>query len=99
MISNGQCPLLKLNSADNIAIAKSDVAKGVEYQIEPGMPAVVTADRIDLGHKVAIRPIAKGEAVRKYGQLIGFAKDAIKPGDWIHSHNLHAGDLNLNYEY
>lgn len=45
-------------------------------------------DGIPAGHKRAIRPIAKGEAVIKYGHPIGEASCEIAAGEWVHSHNL-----------
>ncbi|MEX2287022.1 MAG: UxaA family hydrolase, partial [Planctomycetaceae bacterium] len=92
-------PVVFLHPDDNIAIAKRAVAKGGELQVDALGASIVAADRIDIGHKVAIRPIAKGAAVRKFGQLIGYATEAIQPGDWVHSHNLSAGALSLQYEF
>ena len=43
---------------------------------------------IPAGHKVALRDIAAGEKVIKYGCPIGTAQSDIKAGEWIHSHNL-----------
>jgi altronate hydrolase len=40
------------------------------------------------GHKVALRDIAEGAPVRKYGQVIGAATAPIAAGDHIHVHNL-----------
>ena len=52
------------------------------------------------GHKVALKPIARGEYVIKYGYPIGIATQDIKKGEWIHSHNLKTGlGDNLAYEY
>ena len=42
----------------------------------------------DDGHKYAIRPIAPGENVIKYGMPIGHAKVRIEPGEHVHTHNL-----------
>ena len=42
----------------------------------------------DDGHKYAIRPIAPGENVIKYGMPIGHAKNQINPGEHVHTHNL-----------
>ena len=52
------------------------------------------------GHKYAIRPIAEGENVVKYGMPIGHAKTAIAPGEHVHTHNL-ASNLAglLEYSY
>ena len=41
-----------------------------------------------LGHKLARRPIAPGEKVRKYGAPIGTATRAIAAGEHVHVHNL-----------
>lgn len=52
------------------------------------------------GHKVALRPIAKGEQVIKYGFPIGVATADIAEGEWVHSHNLKTGlGEDLEYEY
>ncbi len=47
---------------------------------------------VSAGHKVARRAIPAGEPVRKYGQVIGRALKVIKPGDWVHTHNLVMSD-------
>jgi len=41
-----------------------------------------------IGHKLARRPIARGEQVLKYGAPIGRATEPIAPGEHIHLHNL-----------
>lgn len=43
---------------------------------------------IAYGHKLALRPIAKGETVLKYGLSIGSALVDIQPGDHVHTHNV-----------
>ncbi len=55
----------------------------------------------DDGHKYAIRPIAPGENVIKYGMPIGHAKVRIEPGEHVHTHNLAsnlAGLLEYTYK-
>ena len=55
----------------------------------------------DDGHKYAIRPIAPGENVIKYGMPIGHAKVQINPGEHVHTHNLAsnlAGLLEYTYK-
>lgn len=52
---------------------------------------------IRLGHKVALRAIAPGEPVYKFGQVIGFASQEIEPGQWVHGHNLAADQFARDY--
>ncbi len=49
----------------------------------------VTANQaVPYGHKIALRPIKKGETVYKYGLSIGSALVDIQPGDHVHVHNI-----------
>lgn len=62
-----------------------------EWQVDPrDNVATVLADGgpVPRGHKVALLPIAAGDAVVKYGFPIGHATRAIAPGEHVHSHNL-----------
>jgi hypothetical protein len=45
------------------------------------------ATGVPFGHKVALRAIAQGEAVIKYGVAIGSATRAIAVGEHVHVHN------------
>ncbi|MDR1060826.1 MAG: altronate dehydratase family protein, partial [Clostridiales bacterium] len=56
------------------------------------------AQDVPMGHKIALRPIAAGENVVKYGYPIGAATRAIAPGEWVHTHNV-ATRLSGTLEY
>ena len=57
-------------------------------------------DKIPAGHKFALRDIAAGEYVIKYGEVIGRATENIKKGEWVHTHNVKSHlDENVDYEY
>jgi len=72
-----ESPVLRLHRDDNIAIAKRTIRPGTEIDVE-GTPGPITVgERVEIGHKVAVLPIAHGAAVRKYGQIIGFASQDI----------------------
>jgi altronate hydrolase len=43
--------------------------------------------------------VSSGAAVRRYGQIIGFATQDIAPGEWVHQHNLGMGELTQDYEF
>jgi len=80
-----------LNSLDNICVAARPLSSDAEIRVAGSR--VKLAQPVPLGHKVAIRPIAKDEPVRKYGQIIGFACEPIPAGHWVHSHNLTIGEF------
>jgi hypothetical protein len=72
---------------------EDDVAVAVEA-CRAGDDIVFAGERVTarqdvpFGFKVARRPIAIGEPVRKYGEVIGLASAAIGPGEVVHTHNL-----------
>lgn len=50
--------------------------------------SVTATSDVPYGHKVAIKPIKKGETVYKYALSIGSALVDIAPGDHVHIHNI-----------
>jgi altronate hydrolase len=54
---------------------------------------------VPAGHKVAVRAIRAGEAVKRYGQIIGFASRDIQPGEHVHTHNLAMGEFARDYAW
>lgn len=76
-------------------MARADIAVGASLQA--GGQPFSTRQRIPAGHKVAIRPVAPGQPVLKYGQVIGQATAEIQPGDHVHSHNLAMIDVHADY--
>ncbi len=50
--------------------------------------SVKLRDNVPLGHKVALRDIAKDKAVIKYGREVGKATQEIAKGAHVHTHNL-----------
>ncbi len=80
---------IRLNAADNVVVARSDLLPGAALPDE----GVTIGAQVPAGHKVATRAIAAGEAVRKYDQIIGFATEAIEPGAHVHVHNVEMRDF------
>ncbi|HEY3950633.1 altronate dehydratase family protein [Phenylobacterium sp.] len=78
--------VLTIDPRDDVAVALAPLAAG-----EAVADGVRAAADIPAGHKVAVRPIARGQAVRKYGWPIGCATADIAPGEHVHSHNLATG--------
>ena len=80
-----------LHPSDNVAVAVDSIDKGASLR------GVLSTGRVGKGHKIALSAIGAGDAVRKFGQIIGFATKPIAPGDWIHEHNIAMGDFERDY--
>lgn len=90
--------IVKINQNDNVAVALRPLNKGEVLQAAE--TAVTLMEDIPQSHKFALREIKSGEEVVKYGFRIGFAKEDIQPGQWVHVHNVKTalGDV-LTYDY
>ncbi|MEM7427788.1 MAG: altronate dehydratase family protein [Pseudomonadota bacterium] len=89
-----EASVLRLHGDDNIVVALSRLGEGTA--LENG---IATAERIMAGHKVATQPIAAGEPVRKFGQIIGYASTAVDPGQHVHTHNCDMGEHDRDYQF
>ena len=84
---------IRLTSADNIVVAIDPINSGDRAE------NVVASQRIPRGHKMAVETIAKEASVIKYGQVIGFAREDIAPGQWVHEHNVYMHAFDRNYRF
>ena len=84
---------VRLSPNDNVVVAVDPVAEGVSAA------GVTARARVMRGHKMAIVPIAQGEPIRKYDQIIGFATQPIAPGDWVHTQNVEMHDFARDYRF
>ena len=80
---------LVISDRDNVATALQPLDDGSVLDI--GGVSVTVRDAIPAGHKVALRAIATGEPVIKYGSPIGAATSDIAPGAHVHTHNVASG--------
>lgn len=86
---------IRLDPADNVAVARMQVAKGTAVPSE----GVTTQQDVPAGHKIAARFIAAGEPVRKYDTVIGYASEDLEPGTWMHSHNIRFDAVDKDYAF
>lgn len=75
-----------LHEQDNVAVLPQPAQAGDSIGTSGGTVSI--RERISAGHKAAIRPIALGESILKYGVVIGQAERDIAPGEWVHTHNV-----------
>jgi altronate dehydratase len=76
-----------MNPEDNCATSLAEIHEGEQIKVN-GNNIITINQIIPFGHKFALRDINKGELIKKYGQIIGISTQAIKRGDWVHTHNI-----------
>ena len=89
MTTHSLSPVIRIHAQDNVVIARSQLIGGT-HLAELG---VTVAGLVPAGHKLAIADIAAGQAVKRYGQIIGAATRDIRAGEHVHTHNLAFSDF------
>ena len=71
---------IRLHPNDDVVIARSQLVGGTTLLDEK----ITVVGLVPPAHKIATRAIKKGEPVRRYNQIIGFASRDIAPGEHVH---------------
>ena len=86
---------IKINQSDNVAAAIAEIECGSITD-----DGITIKCAIPKGHKFALKNIAAGENVIKYGSPIGRTTVDIEAGEWVHTHNLRTNlDIDVEYAY
>ena len=86
---------IRLHPDDDVVIARQQLVSGTALLDEN----VKVSGLIPPGHKIATRALAAGAPVKRYNQIIGFAKRAIAAGEHVHLHNLAMGEFARDYAF
>src|SRR5271170_2612124 len=78
--------VIVLHPADTVGVARVLLSPG--QAVETAGVRIAANTTIPAGHKIALVPIRAGDAVLRYGEIIGFALQDIAPGEHVHEHNL-----------
>lgn len=79
------------NEGDHVAVAVQDVEPGparAVYMDSDRELELEAAERIPLGHKIALADLGSGAEIVEYGVRVGLAKSAIGKGALVHVHNM-----------
>ena len=85
---------IHIHPKDNVAVALKTIPAGTAFA------GITAAAEIPQGHKMALKPIAEGEQIIKYGFSIGHAVASVAPGNWVHTHNMKtnlSGEMQYTY--
>ncbi|AHC82547.1 MULTISPECIES: UxaA family hydrolase [Pseudomonas] len=92
---SGDLAVIRLNPLDNVLIARQALPQGMRLDAE----AITVRQPIPSGHKLATKRVEQGQPLRRYGQIIGFASQAIDAGEHVHVHNVQMGDFARDYAF
>lgn len=84
---------VRLHEKDNLAVAVDPIESGAVVH------GATARERVPRGHKIALAPIAEGEPILKFGQVIGFASKPVEPGAWLHEHNVEMHAFARDYRF
>ena len=87
-----------INEKDNVGTAVKPLKAGetASYLTREGaVRSVCVREDIPVFHKFALFDISRDAPIIKYGEHIGFAKDVIEAGQYVHIHNLYSKRENL----
>ncbi|WP_435371926.1 galactarate dehydratase [Sporosarcina luteola] len=71
---------IKMNDLDNVAIIANDGGLPAGAVLQDGLKLT---ERIPQGHKIALEDFAEGDAIYRYGEVIGYADRLIPKGSWV----------------
>jgi altronate dehydratase small subunit len=88
---------IKINPLDNTATVFSDIQPGDTVEIVSSSGELIqevhAAQKIPLGHKIALADLHTGDKVLKYGETIGLVIQHVLKGYWVHVHNVESALL------
>jgi altronate hydrolase len=91
--ADGSALVIRIHPNDDVVIARGQLVGGTRIESE----GITVSGLIPPGHKIATRALRAGDPVRRYDQIIGNAKQAIAPGQHVHTHNLEFSTFARDY--
>lgn len=92
MYEIGMAKAIQIDDSDNVATVTSEVSRGDQVEVLSPEGSILMSPEargdVPFGHKIALKPLARGEEVIKYGEVIGVASAGIEVGEWLHTHNV-----------
>lgn len=81
---------IRLSPEDGVATVLRPVGRGERIRVGCGetIADLEAIHDVPLCHKIALAALSPGDRILKYGEAIGEATTAIRPGEHVHVHNL-----------
>jgi galactarate dehydratase len=71
---------VRAHPSDNVAVAVNDGGLAAGSRFASGL---VLAEAVPEAHKIALADVAKGDAIVRYGAVIGYAECPLRSGSWV----------------
>ena len=84
---------IRLDASDNVVTTTRSLQASTDIE------DVLALGLIPSGHKISTIDITKGDEIRKYAQLIGYAAEDIPAGSHVHTHNVIFRNTDMKYEF
>lgn len=81
MASETEYLVIKINERDNVAIVVESGGLKAGSLVQGGVRLI---DDVPQGHKVALQDLTGGDAIIRYGEVVGYANCDLPCGSWIH---------------
>ncbi len=92
MYEIGMAKAIQIDDQDNVATVTSGVSKGERVEVLSPEGSILMRPEalvdVPFGHKIALKPLTRGDEVSKYGEVIGVASTGVEVGEWLHTHNV-----------
>lgn len=76
--------LIQMHPSDNVAVVANDAGLNAGVHVD----GLTLDEDVPQAHKIALRGLAPGDPVRRYGVVIGHARHEIPAGGWVNESNL-----------
>lgn len=77
--------LIRMHDDDNVLVVANELGLPAGTRLAQGP---VLRERVPQGHKVTLHDLSPGDAVRRYGVVIGYAAEHLPAGSWVNEHRL-----------
>ena len=92
---------LLIDDIDNVVTCVAEVSAGSDVYYRKGSEilSLKAEEDIPYCHKIALKDLAEGEEVLKYGEMIGRTNQPIARGHWVSDKNIYSVPRDYDSEF
>jgi altronate dehydratase small subunit len=90
--------MIILAKDDNVGVALRGIAPG-EFAVDGQGSKIKSVEDVPLGHKIALKTIAEGDKIVRFGLPVGIARAPIGAGRLVHIHNVRSQYLDNDEDH